>query len=571
MNTFKPVALVPVYNHDAKLAQVVSALRELDLGVILVDDGSRPETAERIRSLAAEYDATALRLTQNSGKGAAVMKGIEHAAHMGFTHALQVDADGQHDLRDAKTLLELARKNPGKLISGKPVYDHSVPKGRLYGRYATHVWVWIESLSFSLKDSMCGYRVYPVEASLRVAREEHIGKRMDFDTEIMVRLYWRGHDSLFLPTRVVYPPDGVSHFRMWADNWLITRMHVRLFFGMLLRIPRLVHRKFSNSGNWSRIGERGSLAGMRFLVWLHGLLGQRVFDFMLKPVVLYFLATHGLARRASRDYLARVHPLTDASDRFNTRPTLRNVYRHFLEFAHVAFDKLKAWQGQEIGSYENEETAETLQSLLQNGRGALLISAHLGNLEVCRVIARNNPAIKINALVYTRNAAKFTRMLDETNSAFRSRLIVVDDVGPDLAIRLRSLIDQSELVVIVGDRVPATDNGQTVTAEFLGANAEFAIGPYLLGHILECPVGLLFCVKEQSGYRIFAEHFADRIHLQRPRRRQQLQHYARQYAARLEHYTYRYPLQWFNFYDFWQPDTKRCNARSSNRETAHEA
>ena len=123
------------------------------------------------------------------------------------------------------------------------MYDASVPKGRLYGRYITHVWVWINTLSFEIRDSMCGFRVDPLKVTVAVLDGANIGRRMDFDIEVLVRLVWRGLRLVNLPTRVTYPLDGISHFKALRDNVLISRMHARLFFGMLVRSPLLLLRK----------------------------------------------------------------------------------------------------------------------------------------------------------------------------------------------------------------------------------------------------------------------------------------------------------------------------------------
>ena len=120
------------------------------------------------------------------------MAGCDAAQAAGFTHALQIDADGQHDVADAARLLEVARRQPAAMISGEAIYDSTVPRSRRYGRYLTHVWVWINTLSFEIRDSMCGLRVYPLAATCAMWQRPHVGQRMDFDTEIMVRLCWRG-------------------------------------------------------------------------------------------------------------------------------------------------------------------------------------------------------------------------------------------------------------------------------------------------------------------------------------------------------------------------------------------
>lgn len=244
---FKCCAVVPVYNHEHAIGGVVAALRAQGLSVVLVDDASSPACAAELDRLhRAEPDQVHLaRHAVNQGKGGAVMTGLEHAAALGFTHALQLDADGQHDSTAVPEFVRAAERDPGAVICGYPVYDESVPKARLYGRYATHIWIWINTLSLRIKDSMCGFRVYPLAAVLPLIAGRKLGKRMDFDPEVIVRLDWRGVPIVNLPTRVGYPTDGVSHFRLWLDNSLITRMHARLFFGMLLRSPRLIARHLS--------------------------------------------------------------------------------------------------------------------------------------------------------------------------------------------------------------------------------------------------------------------------------------------------------------------------------------
>lgn len=240
----RPCAVIPVYNHEHALAQVVETLRKNGLPCVLVDDASSPTCAAVMDSLAAQTGVYLLRLTVNQGKGGAVMAGLRQAARLGFTHALQVDADGQHDLDVVTAFLATSRAHPDALVCGYPQYDASVPKLRLYARYLTHVWVWINSLSLEIRDSMCGFRIYPIHVTMTLIDSVAIGKRMDFDTEVIVRLAWRNLPMHWLPTRVHYPLDGVSHFRLVQDNVLISKMHAKLFFGMLLRAPGILWRRW---------------------------------------------------------------------------------------------------------------------------------------------------------------------------------------------------------------------------------------------------------------------------------------------------------------------------------------
>jgi glycosyltransferase involved in cell wall biosynthesis len=246
---FKPCALIPVYNHEHAIGTVVAAVLAHQLPCILVDDGSSPGCAQVLDALAAAApgQVTLVRHAVNQGKGGAVLTGFRAAGELGFSHALQIDADGQHDTGDIPAFLALARSHPHAAVVGSPVYDESVPKVRLYARYLTHVWVWINTLSFAIRDSMCGFRVYPVAPVLALAARQKLGLRMNFDPEVLVRLYWAGMPVVNQPTRVSYPLDGVSHFQAVRDNVLISRMHATLFFGMLLRLPILLGRKWKTA------------------------------------------------------------------------------------------------------------------------------------------------------------------------------------------------------------------------------------------------------------------------------------------------------------------------------------
>lgn len=245
MPDYAPCVLIPVYNHDHAIASVVARVREHGLPIVLVDDGSSPQCAAELERLATQPDVFLVKHSENRGKGAAVCTGLRAAQEYGFTHALQIDADGQHALGDIPRFIDESRAHPESLVCGHPIFDASIPKIRFYGRYITHILVWFETLSFDIIDSMCGFRLYPLKPVLTFLAERSVGARMDFDTEILVRLYWRGVPMRWLATRVTYPLDGVSHYRLCADNVLVAWMHVRLVFGMVLRLPLLITRKFA--------------------------------------------------------------------------------------------------------------------------------------------------------------------------------------------------------------------------------------------------------------------------------------------------------------------------------------
>ncbi|WP_028534765.1 glycosyltransferase family 2 protein [Paludibacterium yongneupense] len=247
---FLPCLLIPCYNHGSTIAATIERLREYGYPIFLVDDGSDEVSRLELERVAAREPLLRLiRHPRNLGKGAAVMRAMREAHAAGHSHGLQVDADGQHALQDVPRFFELARRHPDTVVCGRPVYDDSVPRARLYGRYLTHFWVWVETLSFAIGDSMCGYRCYPLAPAVALIARGRIPLRMDFDSAMIVRLYWMGLPVRNLATRVIYPAGGLSHFDALRDNLRISKMHALLFCGMLPRIPMLLWRRLRRSAS----------------------------------------------------------------------------------------------------------------------------------------------------------------------------------------------------------------------------------------------------------------------------------------------------------------------------------
>jgi predicted LPLAT superfamily acyltransferase len=570
--TVRAAIVIPIYNHKDEIGGTLERLMPHGLPVFIVDDGSNEATQAVLAELAQRWSprVSLVRLAVNGGKGAAVMAGLRAARAQGFTHALQIDADGQHDAADVPRFLDAARAAPHAVVLGRPVYDETVPKARLYGRYLTHVWVWIETLSFAIPDSMCGFRLYPLDAACALIDTVALPTRMDFDIEILVRLSWRALRFVTIPTRVTYAPGGLSHFDVVRDNLRISKSHTRLVAGMLVRSPMLLARKvlprtlepkadLGQRAGWWRIAERGSRTGMRLLALSQRLFGVRVTRLWLHPIVAYFVLTGRAARQESQRYFARLRAASPAQT--TPSPGWRSAYRHMFAFAEAGLDKLAAWTGRVHEADAVFDDPSVFDALVASGKGALVIGAHLGNLEMTRALAVRGSRAKVTAVVYTEHARRFNSVLAGAHPDFASRMVQVTDFGPETAVLMQQRIDAGELLVIVGDRVPAHEAGRVVEAPFLGCSAPFAQGPYVLAHALGCPVYLFFCLKERGGYRLYFEPFADRIELPRRERAEHLAAHARRYAQRLEYYCRKAPFQWFNFFDFWARQTGEGNGR----------
>lgn len=238
--------LIPHYNHHLQFIAFLPKLKKSGLPLVAIDDGSDGESYRAIsEALKEDADCYLHRLPQNRGKGAAASVGMTYARILGFTHVLQIDADGQHAVDDIEKFLDVAANYPDAIISGKPLFDSSAPKMRVYGRKVTDFWVALETLSTQVKDSLCGFRVYPLHQVETLIDHYHLGPRMDFDTEILVKAVWSGVPLKYVQTQVVYPEGNVSHFNYLRDNLDLIHLHVRLMLGMLIRMPVMIAKRIA--------------------------------------------------------------------------------------------------------------------------------------------------------------------------------------------------------------------------------------------------------------------------------------------------------------------------------------
>jgi glycosyltransferase involved in cell wall biosynthesis len=239
------IVLLPSYNSGAQLLETIRAALACWRPVWVVIDASTDGSAHAALQLAeTEPNLRVIVRAENGGKGAAVLDGLRLAQEEGFRHALVMDADGQHPADRIVEFLELAESHPDTLILGVPQFGPDAPKARVYGRLGGNTFTEIETLWGGIRDSLFGFRVYPVEATVRLMESIRTARRFDFDTEVAVRLYWQGYRTRNIPVVVRYltrQEGGVSYFRYLPDNLLLVKTHIRLLFGMLPRLPRLLY------------------------------------------------------------------------------------------------------------------------------------------------------------------------------------------------------------------------------------------------------------------------------------------------------------------------------------------
>ncbi len=241
------LVLIPSYNTGTKLLETVREALAQWTPVWVVIDGSTDGSDVALDGLARETPGLqVLRLAHNSGKGAAILFGLEAAQRSGFTHALTMDADGQHPAAYIRPFLEASAAAPDALVLGVPRFDATAPRERVMGRKISNALVAVETLGPCIADCLFGFRVYPIAPLVALMQAHRWMRRFDFDTEAAVRLVWKGHRCINLPVPVRYfrrGEGGVSHFRYGRDNVLLASMHARLVCGFLRRLPALLWRK----------------------------------------------------------------------------------------------------------------------------------------------------------------------------------------------------------------------------------------------------------------------------------------------------------------------------------------
>ncbi|MDO9337036.1 MAG: hypothetical protein Q7T61_11595 [Caulobacter sp.] len=302
------------------------------------------------------------------------------------------------------------------------------------------------------------------------------------------------------------------------------------------------------AATWASTAERGAFAGLWFLATVYRLLGRRVTVVLMAPLVLYFYATGKRQREASLDWLrrARAHGA-------DVGPvTWWTGLKHQMTFAGGALDRFSAW----LGDIPPEATVglddPAFQAARADRRGAVVLSAHLGVPEVMRAIATIGERRGVNILAHSANAAKFAEMMARMAPMSSVRIIEVTDLGLAAAMTLASSMENGDWAVILADRIAPGGKSPSIWAPFLGEDAPFPAGPFILASALKCPVYTLFSVRQEGRYRVMLSKFSERLDFPRKDREAALKGTVSRFAAVLEEQALANPFQWFNFYDFWR-------------------
>ena len=297
--------------------------------------------------------------------------------------------------------------------------------------------------------------------------------------------------------------------------------------------------KALHAHRWTALPERGTPASLRLIAWIAVHIGRPAARLLLYPITLYFVISARAARRVSYEYLERVR---------SRPPHWWHVFRHFHCFAATILDRVYLLRGEFEHFDVTLHEKEILHRQIESGKGCILLGSHFGSFEVLRTLGVTQQDFPLKVLMDIGHNQNITRFLDALNHKIASTVIVPD--RPDTLLRVKESLDAGFLVGMLGDRVSSGD--KTTQCRFFGAPATFPAGPILIAAMMHCPVILFFGLyRGGKRYEIYFEHFADDVILNRDHRAEDIQHWMRRYAERLEHYARLAPYNWFNFYPFW--------------------
>ena len=559
--------LVPFYNHPQNIKALIAALKTYELPVIVVDDGSDEASKQILAELERTEGILLLTRAQNGGKGIAMKDGFKFALERGFSHVLQIDADFQHDAALIGEFLRESEAHPQSIVCANPIYGDDAPKSRVHGRKITNFWVAINTLSLGVKDAMCGFRVYPLE-QLKKAAAKSKTNRMEFDIEILVNAARQGVDMRWIDTYVRYEKGGVSHFKMLRDNALISLMHAKYFFSLpkfiLSKIWRACELNSSEKNVtstqisvepqenaeqnlWWKKQERGGAFFLRLSLFLAQILPEFILKLIVKIVVWFYYIFSKNERENIAEFRRNLSEFAGSQTLKGT-----SVFSHFEAFGGAICDKFRVWKGKIKDSELEIIDLERIKSeLIGAKKGQILLTAHLGNVEICKALGARVDGFRMVILVYDKNSREFNEVLKRISQNDGSvRMMLVNELDVAAMLELKNIVENGEHIGIMGDRTPLGGD-KAARVKFLGKEASFNYGPYLIAGILGVKISSLWCQKIDGKFRIELVPLASAVKLGRDRAaaaREYLQIYVRE----LENRCKQTPAQWFNFFDFWR-------------------
>lgn len=317
--------------------------------------------------------------------------------------------------------------------------------------------------------------------------------------------------------------------------------------------PRPSRARATNAAaRWEGFAERGTFGALWLMARLYDLLGRRLSRAILHPIAAYFFVRDRASRGPSRRYLERVWAHPEGRAHLRGRPGFFASYWHYHEFALQMLDRMVLW-GQGLSEMRmDHQGSEHLFALKREGRGGILIGAHLGSFDMPRQLAGGH-GIVLNVVMYTAHAERINRFFESLDPTSRMRVLSPEPGSPSTAFEVKACLDRGEMVGIMGDRLPAGGGDTPVRIDFLGLPMAFPLSPFRLACLLGVPVFLSLCLRKgDAHYEAVVRPVGKVAKVPRRERDKAAVELARAWVQGLEQACLEHPYQWFNFYDTWK-------------------
>lgn len=526
------LVVVPVYNNGKTVAGVVRDVLALGLPLLVVNDGSTDSSSQVIDGLAVPH----IDVPRNRGKGRAIRSALAWAKERNYSHIITIDADGQHAARDIPRFIDRIKDAPEKIIIGRRLFSDKTPGKSRFGRRWSNMWIRAAS-GARTRDSQSGFRAYPV---VPLAEMTFLGSRYEFEVEVLVRAVWAGLGLDEVDVSVQYFPgrEGVSHFRAGRDNARISLAYTILVARHLLPIP---HRKLVLPAD-KESATYGNRAAYAIFRWTIKHLGLGPAYGVLVPVIAYYVLCRPSASRAAAFYLKR---------RFAGCGWFHEkwlAYQHYYRFGQCLIDQAAVQMTGLKSLTIDFPEADQLKKLVQEGRGLVLITSHVGVWQsAISTLGYLERSVYLN--IRREQHSQWMGLANYQNSGVDLHVISPDGfLGgiPELSLALA----RGNIVAVMGDRGYGKATQQTV--DFFGAGASFPILPYHLA--VSTKSDLVVFLTSRIGprrYQIRAEIqrlAGDWLDLDKSQACSRLLEW---YVKALENHLRRHPFMWFNFSDLW--------------------
>ncbi|MBN2804969.1 MAG: hypothetical protein JXR91_17870, partial [Deltaproteobacteria bacterium] len=267
----------------------------------------------------------------------------------------------------------------------------------------------------------------------------------------------------------------------------------------------------------------------------------------------YFYLTGKKGKNVSLNYLTKLHQFSPDS---HGEPGFWDGYRHFLAFAVNTMDRIWLWNKEGAGFKFEIDGHEEIKKYVDEKKGALFLGAHVGSFDALRVLSKNLD-VKVNVVGYADNARKFETIQKRVNPDSHVTFFNLEDGSVHGVLKLQEMLENGEIVAMMGDRFVPGARQRVSTVSFLGSDAPFPENPWIVAHLLGCPVFFVSGLRHtEKKYTCIARLIDEKIVLERQNRSLEIRKYSEQYARFLENICKEFPYQWFNFYDFWKLDKK---------------